>query len=112
MIQIDLLSGDKLCFEPYKGLSIVSKDGESKKFHIDEGPLRIICDTLSYGNYHKLDNLIDSTGRKILAKGVRKIKYDKQGFYVVEDNNEDELIDCYQCIPNDKYEEKHCIVLN
>lgn len=112
MIQIDLLSGDKLCFEPYKGLSIVSKDGKSKKFHIDEGPLRIICDTLSHGNYHRLDNLIDSTGRKILAKGVRKIKYDKQGFYIVEDNNEDELIDCYQCIPNDKYEEKHCIVLN
>ena len=112
MIQIDLLSGDKLCFEPYKGLSIVSLNGSPKKFHVDEGPLRIICDTLSHGNYHHLDNLMDSTGRKILDKGVRTIKYDKQGFYVVEDNNEDELINRYHCIPGDKYEERHCIVLN
>ena len=112
MIQIDLLSGDKLCFEPYKGLSIESLNGSPKKFHVDEGPLRIICDTLSHGNYHHLDNLMDSTGRKILDKGVRTIKYDKQGFYVVEDNNEDELINRYHCIPGDKYEERHCIVLN
>ena len=83
MIQIDLLSGDKLCFEPYKGLSIMSLNGSSKKFHVDEGPLRIICDTLSHGNYHSLYNLIDSTGRKILDKGVRAVRYDKQGFYVV-----------------------------
>ena len=112
MIQIDLLSGDKLCFEPYKGLSIMSLNGSSKKFHVDEGPLRIICDTLSYGNYHSLYNLIDSTGRKILDKGVRAVRYDKQGFYVVEDNNEDELINRYHCIPGDKFEEKRCIVLN
>lgn len=112
MIQIDLLSGDKLCFKPYKGLSIVSLNGSSKKFHVDEGSLRIICDTMSHGNYHHLDNLMDSTGRKILDKGVRTIKYDKQGFYVVEDNNEDELINRYHCIPGDKYEERHCIVLN
>lgn len=78
MIQIDLLSGDKLCFEPYKGLSIMSLNGSSKKFHVDEGPLRIICDTLSHGNYHSLYNLIDSTGRKILDKGVRAITPPKQ----------------------------------
>ena len=82
-------------FFPYKGYMIESKDGSLVPDPLtmtDEGPFKIIIDTPSHGNWHTLFNLVDNTGMKIFQKGVRKIKYFSIGFYLVEDNNEDELI--------------------
>lgn len=91
-------------FIPYKGWMKVNKDGSIVKDELtseDEGPYRIITDTISYGDpdkvryatWHTLYNLIDNMGKKILSKGVRKITYiSSLGYYLIEDNNEDELI--------------------
>ena len=43
-------------------------------------------------NYHTLDNLIGHDGKKILPKGVRHITFYPEGYYYIDDNNEDELI--------------------
>lgn len=83
-------------FIPYKGWMKINKDGTFVRDELtltDEGPFRIIIDTASHGNWHALYNLIDSKGNCILSKGVRKITYfSSLGYYLIEDNNEDELI--------------------
>ena len=82
-------------FVPYKGYMIVSKDGSlvpDPLTQTDEGPFKIIIDVPSHGNWHALYNLVDDAGVKILPKGVRKINYYSFGYYLAEDNNEDELI--------------------
>ena len=81
-------------FIPYKGFCKILKDGSCVK---DEntsepsGPFEIIYDPISHGNWHTLYNLQDNKGKKLLPKGIRKIKY-YGDFYLLEDNNEDELI--------------------
>ena len=81
-------------FVPYKGFCKILEDGSYVK---DEntsepnGPFEIICDPISHGNWHTLYNLQDSKGKKLLPKGIRTIKY-YGDFYLLEDNNEDELI--------------------
>ena len=62
-----------------------------------EGPFRIIdnIEAFYHGTTHGhvLYNLIDSTGKTILSKWVRKITYySSLGYYLIEDNNEDELV--------------------
>ena len=82
-------------FALYKGWMIIEPNGEMTK---DEqtisikGPLQTIPDPLSHRNYHALENLIGLNGEKILPKGVRHIRYYPEGYYIVEDDNEDELI--------------------
>ena len=74
---------------------IIEPNGEMTK---DEhtvsikGPLQTIPDPLSHRDYHTLENLIGLNGEKILPKGVRHIRYYPEGYYIVEDDNEDELI--------------------
>ena len=81
-------------FVPYKGFCKILNDGA---YVMDEntsepnGPFEIICDPISHGNWHTLYNLLDRNGKKLLPKGIRKIKY-YGDFYLLEDNNEDELI--------------------
>lgn len=81
-------------FVPYKGFYKILEDGSYVK---DEntsepnGPFEIICDPISHGNWHTLYNLRDNKGEKLLSKGIRTIKY-YGDFYLLEDNNEDELI--------------------
>lgn len=80
---------------PYKGWHIVNSDGTQEKDNLIldvEGPFKIIPDPLSSGNWHTLNNLIDANGCKMLSKGVRKITYYEEGYYLLEDNNEDELM--------------------
>ena len=82
-------------FALYKGWMIIEPNGEMTK---DEqtisikGSLQTIPDPLSHKNYHTLENLIGLNGEKILPKGVRHIRYYPEGYYIVEDDNEDELI--------------------
>ena len=82
-------------FIPDKGYMIIEPNGEMTK---DEhtvsikGPLQTIPDPLSHRDYHTLENLIGLNGEKILPKGVRHIRYYPEGYYIVEDDNEDELI--------------------
>lgn len=82
-------------FIPDKGYMIIEPNGEMTK---DEqtisikGSLQTIPDPLSHKNYHTLENLIGLNGEKILPKGVRHIRYYPEGYYIVEDDNEDELI--------------------
>lgn len=51
-----------------------------------------MIDTESHGLWHTLYNLESPTGIKLLKKGVRNITYFPPGYYLIEDNNEDELI--------------------
>ena len=101
-------------FIPYKGWSSVDSEGivEQDNFTIDdEGPFKNIPDPLSHGNWHTLSNLLDSKGKKILKKGVRFIKYHNEGYYLLEDNNHDELSNKYHgCIPMSEYVTKMNVV--
>ena len=82
-------------FVPYKGWmtrdsnGIESKDEFTTKI---KGPFKDIPDPLGHGHYHTLDNLIGHDGKKILPKGVRHITFYPEGYYYIDDNNEDELI--------------------
>ena len=104
-------------FVPCKGWCRVDSNGEvvndELTIYIDDtGPLKVIPDPLSHGNYHTLDNILNSKGEKILQRGVRHITYFSEGYYLVEDNNEDELINRYGHIPVADYREKANVVSN
>lgn len=80
---------------PYKGWHIIREDGtreEDSMFSETDGPFEIITDSISRGKLPTLYNLLDKNGNKILSKGIRKIRYFQDGFYLLEDNNENELI--------------------
>ena len=87
--------GRMRAFAPYKGWYIVDANGDAMGdpfTHEDLGPLTTIADPISHGNWHTLYNIQGKDGKKILSKGVRSIKYFRDGYYLLEDNNEDELI--------------------
>ncbi|MBR1894501.1 MAG: hypothetical protein IJ823_04515 [Bacteroidales bacterium] len=87
--------GRMRAFAPYKGWFIVDADGDVKVdpfTHEDLGPLKVIPDPLSHGNWHTLYNILGKDGKKVLGKGVRSIKHFRDGYYLIKDNNEDELI--------------------
>ena len=87
--------GRMRAFAPYKGWYIVDANGDATGdpfTHEDLGPLTTIADPISHGNWHTLYNIQGKDGKKILSKGVRSIKYFRDGYYLLEDNNEDELI--------------------
>ena len=120
-MSVSVLSADiffdnqERAFVPYKGWCIVGSNGEYIKDELtinDTGPLEIIPDPLGHGNYHTLNNILKSSGEKILQKGVRNITYFSEGYYLVKDNNEDELINRYGCIPVADYSEKANVVLS
>ncbi len=89
-------------FIPYKGWMKVNKDASVVRDELTyedggEGPFRIIDNIEAFYHAtthgHVLYNLIDSTGKTILSKWVRNITYySSLGYYLIEDNNEDELI--------------------
>ena len=89
-------------FIPYKGWMKVNKDASVVRDELtyedgDEGPYKIIDNIEAFYrgevNGHVLYNLIDSTEKLILSKWVRKITYySSLGYYLIEDNNEDELV--------------------
>lgn len=82
-------------FVPYKGYKKIQEDGtfvDDDLITTPEGPFMIVPDPISHGNWHTLYNLVDKEGNKILPKGIRKITYYEEGYYLLEDNNEDELI--------------------
>lgn len=82
-------------FVLYKGWQVVQKDGTQvpdERCIDQEGPFKIIVDPLGHGNWHTLYNLLDKNGKKLLPKGIRKITYYQDCYYLLEDNNEDELI--------------------
>ena len=114
MKEIELISGERLVFKPYEGYFIIDSKGNSRKLESIEnsGPLKEVVEVLSHGNYHTLYNLLDLTGNKIFDKGVRSIKFIKRGYYIVEDNNEDDLKNLNGCIKSDEYWEKQCVVLS
>lgn len=84
----------RVCVQ-YEGWCCIDKDGVKKKDEMTKskyGPLRIIPDPLSHGRWHTLDNILNLEGEKILPRGVRYVKYYRDGYYLLKDNNEDELI--------------------
>lgn len=89
------VDGRTRSFAPYKGWFIVDANGDvmgDPFTREDSGPLTIIADPISHGNWHSLYNILGKDGKKILGKGVRSIKHFRDGYYLLEDNNEDELI--------------------
>lgn len=87
--------GKARAFVPYKGWYIIDNDGVASTDRLTknaDGPLKITSYLPASGNWHLLFNLLDKEGNNILSKGVRHITYHKEGFYILEDNNEDELV--------------------
>lgn len=81
-------------FIPYEGFCKILEDGTTVKDENtveSDGPLKLICDPVSHGNWHTLHNLVDCNGNKLLPKGIRTIIF-YDDYYLLEDNNEDELI--------------------
>lgn len=81
-------------FVPYKGFCKILEDTsyvEDENTSEPNGPFERIPDPISHDNWHTLYNLVDDKGNKLLPKGIRTIEY-YGDFYLLEDNNEDELI--------------------
>lgn len=81
-------------FVPYKGYCKILEDGtyvKDENTSEPDGPFKLISDPGSHGNWHSLYNLVNREGVKLLPKGIRTIKY-YGDYYLLEDNNEDELI--------------------
>lgn len=82
-------------FVPYKGWLVLNEDGTtSPDPYMQEpvGPFRQIPDPLGHGNWHTLTNLVTPDGRKLLSKGVREVTFYAGGYYLLYDDNEDELL--------------------
>lgn len=81
---------------PYKGWHIIREDGTREKDSIiseSDGPFERIQDLIPLGgNVYVYENLLDKNGNKLLSKGIRNIKYFQDGYYLLKDNNEIELI--------------------
>lgn len=78
-----------------KGLCKILDDGTTVKDEAVEnkqGPLKIISGDYRGPTCHYVYNLQDKDGNKLLQKDIRKITYYEEGFYLLEDNNEDELL--------------------
>lgn len=103
------IDGKHRNFIHYKGW-IISSDGNKPirdPLTIkDEGPLEIICDPLGLGIR---DNLLKADKSKVIEKGVRKIEYYSDGYYLIEDNNEYELS---KGLCASGYREKHNVVFD
>ncbi|MCR5714822.1 MAG: hypothetical protein K6F98_07865 [Bacteroidales bacterium] len=112
------VDGNSRALAPYKGWFIVGEKGNvipDVHTREDQGPLTIITDPISHGNWHTLYNLIGKDRKKILVKGVRSIEYFRDGYYLLRDNNEDELInrgDVERCFCACDYEERANIVFD
>ena len=97
MASFNIISKDglKLTLIPYKGWHFVNEDGTCIKDPLTltaEGSLSIVHECPKHSHGHILYNLLNSEGEKILSKDVRFITYHPEGYYLIKDNNEDELI--------------------
>lgn len=82
-------------FVPYQGWKVVNEDGELAPdpfFAEPVEPFKQIPDPLSHGNWHTLTNLINEDGAKLLPRGVREVTFFADGYYLLYDDNEDELV--------------------
>lgn len=107
--------GKERIFQPYKGWMIIDENGKMFPDPItqtNEGPLKLVMNYHSGCDRHITYNILNENGENILPNSVRSIKYNKQGYYIVEDNNEDDLVVKYRCIPVEKYWSKYNIVTN
>ncbi len=108
----------KRTFVLYKGWCIDNM-GELVKdplINISISPLRIIDDIEEFSrpnqitNNHILFNLLDKNGKEVLSKWVQKITYiTSHNIFIVEDNNEDELVSKYGCT-NKEYFKKYNVI--
>ena len=94
MASFNIISKDglKLTLIPYKGWHFVNEDGTCIKDPLTltaEGSLSIVHEYPKHSHGHILYNLLNSEGEKILSKDVRHITYHTEGYYYIEDNNED-----------------------
>ena len=81
-------------FVPYKGYCKVLEDGTEiidDQTKDSEGPFQKIWIYPEFPTSHLSFNLKDKDGNMVLPKSVRKISYYDEGYYLLEDNNEDEL---------------------
>lgn len=82
-------------FVLYQGWKVVNEDGELAPdpfFAEPVEPFKQIPDPLSHGNWHTLTNLINEDGAKLLPRGVREVTFFADGYYLLYDDNEDELV--------------------
>lgn len=96
-----LLDGKEHILIPYKGWRIKNEDGQllpdSLIYAYEEPFMRTdnieeLAKSETISNKHTTYNLLDKHGRPILSKCVRKITYyPKYQYYLIEDNNEDDL---------------------
>ena len=96
-----LLDGKEHILIPYKGWHIKNEDGQllpdSLIYAYEEPLMRTdnieeLAKSETISNKHTTYNLLNKNGRPILSRWVRKITYyPKQKYYLIEDNNEDDM---------------------
>ena len=115
------IEGKKRSFVPYKGWCIdnMGQLVSDPLMHIYEPPLKIVDDIHKFVNSteishkHVLYNVLDKNGNEILSKWVRKITYvTSLGIYLIEDNNEDELLENNKSYHSKEYCERHNVITN
>ena len=80
--------GKERIFQPYKGWMIIDENGKMFPDPItqtNEGPLKLVMNYPSGCDRHITYNILNENGENILPNSVRSIKYNKQGYYIVED---------------------------
>lgn len=82
----------------------------------DDGPLVITDDIEEFAkspiisNRHITYNILDKNGKEILPKRVRKIWYYTEGYYIIEDNNEDDIMQPGGFFYSKDYKESYNVV--
>ena len=119
-----VIDGKKRTFVPYKGWCVdnMGQLVPDPLMHIaNEPPLKIVNDIDRFVNSneishkHILYNVLDKCGKEILSKWVRKITYvTSLDIYLIEDNNEDELLEKnnYRNVDRNEYCERHNVITN
>ena len=113
------LDGKERTFIPYKGFCIKKDNGELEPdpLMVIQSPLKVIDDIEKFSNpnvisdKHITYNILDNNGNMALSKWVRKITYYPYfGYYIIEDNNEDNLRRINGAILTNDYREGYNIV--
>lgn len=96
-------------FIPYQGWIKENGERDELTFESKKEKSLVVIHKLSHGNWHTTYNLQGKNGKMLLPNGVRSITRLENGYYVIEDNNEDELINKYGSIPVNEYIESYQI---
>lgn len=85
-------------FVPYQGYyKVLDEERKTKDPFVasPSGPFEIVTVDPQFSTSHLTFNLKDKDGKMMLDRNVRKITYYEEGYYLLEDDNEDDLLRKY-----------------